>query len=93
MGSKPRRRAVNRGRRLTFACISLGITSLITLGLSHLALTDIGHGEGDLSLEWNILRISAAVLTAFIISTFVTLRASARARPPRNRLRAGPHKC
>lgn len=79
-GQAPGRCAVNRARRLTFVCGGLGIASLVALGLSHLALTDIWHAEGDLSLEWNVLRVSAVVLAAFIFSTFAALRALSRER-------------
>ena len=50
----------------------LGVLSILALGVSHLALTDIWHGEGDLSLEWNILRAAALILTTFIVAAFVT---------------------
>ncbi len=69
---------VNRPRRLTHLTNGLGIASIVALGFSHLALTDIGHGEGDLTLEWTILRIAALVLIAFILSTFASLRALSR---------------
>ncbi|MDH5203195.1 MAG: hypothetical protein OEW69_08060 [Nitrospirota bacterium] len=48
--------------------------SLIALLFSHLALTDIYHGEIDLSLEWTILRIAAIIFLAFIIFTVFTIR-------------------
>ena len=69
---------MNLTRRLTAITFGLGILSCLALVLSHLALTDIEHGEGDLSLEWSVLRASALILAAFILSTFVTLRALAR---------------
>jgi hypothetical protein len=69
-----------RTRRLASLSTWLGIASLLAMGASHLALTDIWHGEGDLSLEWNVLRISGVILTAFIVTTFVALRGLTRAR-------------
>jgi hypothetical protein len=48
--------------------------SLVALLFCHLALTDIYHGETDLSLEWTILRIAAVIFLAFIISTVLTIR-------------------
>lgn len=71
---------MNLTRRLTAITFGLGILSSLALALSHLALTDIGHGEGDLSLEWSALRVSALVLAAFVVSTFVTLRTLTRPR-------------
>ncbi|MFH2107752.1 MAG: hypothetical protein ABII93_03705 [Chrysiogenia bacterium] len=51
----------------------LGIGSLIAVFISHLALTDIYHGEGDLRLEWNILRFCLAVIVAVQVFTLATL--------------------
>ena len=52
----------------------LGILALLAGILGHLALTDIYHGEANVSLEWNILRICALILLAFIGSSLFTLR-------------------
>jgi len=46
---------------------------LIAVIACHLALTDIWHGEGDLSLEWRILQVSFAVIILFQASTLLTL--------------------
>jgi len=54
--------------------IAFAILSLFALLLSHLALTDIAHGEPDVSGEWLTLRLAALVILAFIVSTLVTLR-------------------
>ncbi|MCP4021597.1 MAG: hypothetical protein GY729_07130 [Desulfobacteraceae bacterium] len=54
--------------------IILAIVSMIMLGISHLALTDIYHGQEDLSYEWAFLRISALIFIVFIISTIFTLQ-------------------
>jgi hypothetical protein len=59
-------------------CIGLGVVSVFALGVSHLALTDIYHAEGDLSLEWNILRGCFVVILAFQSCALVTLRRIAR---------------
>lgn len=69
---------MNLAHKLTAITLSLGILASLALVLSHLALTDIGHGEGDLTLEWGVLRASALILAAFILSTFVTLKALSR---------------
>jgi hypothetical protein len=54
--------------------IVLGILSLATGVLGHLALTDIYHAEGDLALEWNMLRVFAVIFLIFICYTLITLR-------------------
>jgi len=53
--------------------IALGILSLFAGVMGHLALTDIYHADGNLSLEWNVLRACAVVLLVFIGSTLFTL--------------------
>ena len=52
----------------------LGVLALLAGILGHLALTDIYHGEANVSLEWNILRICALIFLAFIGSSLFTLR-------------------
>lgn len=52
--------------------IGLGIISLGAVLVSHLALTDIYHGESDLRLEWNALRVCFAVIVAFQVYALVT---------------------
>ncbi|HUF00153.1 MAG TPA: hypothetical protein VMN99_12925 [Anaerolineales bacterium] len=54
--------------------IALGLLSLVAGGLGHLALTDIYHGDGNLTLEWNMLRIFATVFLIFIGYTLITVR-------------------
>ncbi len=51
----------------------LGVLTIFALGASHLALTDIGHGEGDLSLEWSVLRVSFLVISGFLAATAALL--------------------
>jgi len=53
--------------------MTLGVLSLFAGVMGHLALTDIYHGNGNLSLEWNVLRACAVVLVVFIGSTLFTL--------------------
>jgi hypothetical protein len=53
--------------------LGLGVLSLLAVIFGHLALTDIAHGEGDLSLEWNVLRVAALVIVMFIAVTFGTM--------------------
>lgn len=62
--------AYKRQIRMT---MTLGILSILAGIFAHLALTDIYHGEGDLTLEWNILRACAVVFVMFISLTLATL--------------------
>jgi hypothetical protein len=57
----------------------LGILAFLAGGVGHLALTDIYHGEVDVSLEWIVLRICAFILLVFIGSALFTLRKVIRA--------------
>lgn len=57
---------------------ALGVLALVALAASHLALTDIAHGEPDLHLEWIVLRVSGVVLLGFTVFTLLTLRRAAR---------------
>ena len=54
--------------------LGLGILSLFMRLLGHLALTDIYHGETEVSLEWNILRVSALVFAFFVTFALTTFR-------------------
>lgn len=54
--------------------IALGVLSLFAGLVAHLALTDIYHRDGNLSVEWNVLRVCAVVLAVFIVYALVTLR-------------------
>ena len=51
----------------------LGFISLAACGVSALALTDIGHGESDLRLEWRALQVAALLVLAFHIAALATL--------------------
>jgi hypothetical protein len=59
--------------------IVLGVLSLATGVLGHLALTDIYHAETDLRLEWAMLRLFALIFLLFIGYTLMTLRNVLRA--------------
>lgn len=51
----------------------LGLFSVLALILMYLALSDIAQGEEDLILEWYIVGVCLIIISAFTISTFVTL--------------------
>ncbi len=61
-------------KRTAVVTVVLGIVSLISVFVAHLALTDIYHGEGDLGLEWSVLRGCFAVIVVFQLFTLLTLR-------------------
>jgi len=51
----------------------LGLISVIAIIFLFLALADIAQMEEDLSLEWRVAGVCIIFLSAFIISTFITL--------------------
>ena len=57
----------------------LAILCLIAGLLSHLALTDIAHGELDARTEWLILQLTAVLFGLFILSALITLQQFAQA--------------
>ncbi|MBI1875023.1 MAG: hypothetical protein HYS05_14200 [Acidobacteria bacterium] len=59
--------------------LALGVLSLLAVLLSHLALTDIYHGEADPGLEWRILRACFVVIFMFQVFALVTLARVVRA--------------
>ena len=61
------------------ATMALGILSILAGILGHLALTDIYHGEGDLTLEWSILQAGAFIIFAFVVSSLLVLRKALKA--------------
>ena len=52
----------------------LGVISLVAGGVSALALTDIGHCEVDLRLEWRAVQGAAILIFAFHVAALSTLR-------------------
>lgn len=57
-------------RRLSFV---LGLLSCLAIIAAHLALTDIYRGEADVTLEWNVVRISFLIIVAFHVSALVVI--------------------
>ena len=64
---------MTRLRRAVQLSLFLGGFSILAVVMSSLALTDIGHGEPDLSLEWAVLRAAFLVIVLFQVSALVTL--------------------
>ena len=71
---------MGRLKRSVIVSLTLGVLSVLAIGVSHLALTDIWHGESDVSLEWNVLRLAASIIIVFHVSAFVTLWQVLRSR-------------
>jgi len=53
--------------------MGLGILSAVSILVAHLALTDIYHGEGDLTLEWRVLQVAFATIIAFHLVALATM--------------------
>jgi len=64
------------------ASLGLGVLALVAVLTSHLALTDIYHAEGDVSLEWNVLRVCFGVIVVSQIAALITLTKALRRREP-----------
>jgi hypothetical protein len=62
------------GQPTTAWAFRLGLLSVFAIVLAHLALTDISHGEADLTLEWNVLRLSFVVIITFHVVALWALR-------------------
>ncbi len=60
-------------RRAVQLSLYLGGFSILAVVVSYLALTDIRHGESNLSLEWDVLRAAFFVIVLFQISALATL--------------------
>ncbi len=60
--------------------LTLGVFSLLAVAASHLALTDIYHADGDVSLEWNVLRVCFGVFVLSQVATLITLSKVLRSR-------------
>ncbi len=60
-------------QKLRRLAISLGCLSSVGVLLSVLALTDIHHGEADLSQEWMAVRLAFVAIVAFHVVAFAAL--------------------
>jgi hypothetical protein len=61
--------------------LGLGVLSVLAVGVSDLALTDIAHGAGG-SAEWRALQVSFAMIIAFQLAALTTLWRIMRAGSP-----------
>lgn len=51
--------------------LGLGVLSTISILLANLALLDIYHGESDVTLEWQVIRVSFLVMIAFHVFVLI----------------------
>jgi uncharacterized membrane protein len=58
-------------RNLAYLCLFLSLLAIVGVALSHLSLTDIAHGEPDLSGEWTTLRFSALIFLGLSVTSLV----------------------
>lgn len=61
-------------RKSAAISVALGVLSVIGLLVSLLALTDIAHGEPDVTLEWWVVRVAYLLVVLFQVAALVTLR-------------------
>lgn len=54
--------------------IVLGMLSILAGFFGQLALTDIYHGEGDLTLEWRVLQAGAVIIFVFVVTSLLILK-------------------
>ena len=55
-----------------------GVASLVAILIAHLALTDIYHGEADVTLEWGVLQGAFVVIVSFHAAALLALRHAIR---------------
>jgi hypothetical protein len=51
--------------------LTLGILAMVVLLVSVAALTDIYHGQEDLTTEWTFLRLAFGVIFFLIVATVI----------------------
>ena len=57
-------------RRVT---LGLGLVSALSILVAHLALTDIYHGETEVSSEWRAVQVAFGIVVAFHVAAFAML--------------------
>jgi hypothetical protein len=55
------------------ASVVLTVLALLAVAVSHLALTDIYHAEGDVGLEWAVLRACVGTIVTAQLAAVITL--------------------
>lgn len=60
--------------------LGIGLLSIVAIVLSHLALTDIWHGETEVDLEWTMVQIGFAIIIVFHVAALATSYLALRER-------------
>ncbi|HKI86673.1 MAG TPA: hypothetical protein VKA53_07995 [Thermoanaerobaculia bacterium] len=63
---------MTRKTLLPWLSLALSALALVALFVGHLALTDVAHGEADLSQEWMALRLIFAFIGLASLVAIVT---------------------
>jgi len=71
------------GSRLVPISLIVSVCGLLALGVAHLALVDIRHGEADLRQEWIALQVTLAVVLISQVLAVATLWRAFRDAPER----------
>ncbi|HEY5913882.1 MAG TPA: hypothetical protein VJA21_25110 [Verrucomicrobiae bacterium] len=53
--------------------VGLGAFALLCFVFLHLALSDIYHGEADLTLEWRVVQVASLGILVFIVAAMFAL--------------------
>ena len=60
-------------RRQAAAALALGVAALVPVALTHLALTDIAHGEPNPVAEWRMVQIGFGIVVVALVTGVATL--------------------
>jgi hypothetical protein len=63
--------------------LAVSVCGLVALGVAHLALVDIRHGETDVHQEWTALQVTLGVVLISQVLAVVTLWRAFRGRAGR----------
>lgn len=66
---------VGKKHGIVLTAVLVGIVALAMAVFAFLALSDIAHGEPDLTLEWAVVRVALATM---VVSQILALAAVAR---------------
>jgi hypothetical protein len=63
--------------------IALAVVAALAGAINFLALNDIYHQEGDLKLEWSVVRYTNFIFLVFLFSSVSTVWRALRGHPER----------
>jgi hypothetical protein len=76
--------------RLVPVALVVGVGGILALGVAHLALVDIRHGEVDVRQEWIALQVAVGVVLVSQVLALVALWGAFRSGAGRARDSGGP---